>query len=306
MLLLGALSVLSHRAVLPGFAQEFSTNQSSDFAVPADVTVSSVVASTLPHVSSPAVSSDVTGDGEDNETVAVTAPPPSEVLSTIGESESGTAAVTEEPRESNGTDSAGTDASEEHTESRGVTAPNLTQPPPSTPSPALTEHVTAANASTLAERPLLPGTSSAPTQNKTETPPDSTQPAATTTALHNGQTSAAATDPPVTTARTSTQPTSLATQTGTMPHTSRPEEVRDPSQLEVGGHKDIPDFHSAGASNPLFVMIVAVFTIMVVLVVVAVGFHRYKKRNRRTDFRRLQDLPMDDMMEDTPLALYSY
>lgn len=56
----------------------------------------------------------------------------------------------------------------------------------------------------------------------------------------------------------------------------------------------------------MFVMIVSVFTIMVVMVVVVVGFHRYKKRNSRTEFRRLQDLPMDDMMEDTPLSLYSY
>lgn len=76
--------------------------------------------------------------------------------------------------------------------------------------------------------------------------------------------------------------------------------------LEVGDEKDLTSYHSRNSSNPLFVMIVSVFTIMVVMVVVVVGFHRYKKRNSRTEFRRLQDLPMDDMMEDTPLSLYSY
>ncbi|XP_069837343.1 uncharacterized protein [Dendropsophus ebraccatus] len=86
----------------------------------------------------------------------------------------------------------------------------------------------------------------------------------------------------------------------TAPHTTRAEGQQGPSVLEVGHKKDLP----SSSSNTLFVMVVSIFTIMTVMVVVVVGFHRYRNRNSRNAFRRLQDLPMDDMMEDTPL--YSY
>ncbi|XP_018113818.1 uncharacterized protein LOC108714266 [Xenopus laevis] len=98
-------------------------------------------------------------------------------------------------------------------------------------------------------------------------------------------------------ARTSSLPT----------HTTIAEVQTGPVVLNVGdGGKDVPSYYSKNNSNPLFVMIVSIFTVMVVTVAVMVGFQRYRRNHRQTEFRRLQDLPMDDMMEDTPLSLYSY
>ncbi|XP_077306905.1 uncharacterized protein LOC143926742 isoform X2 [Lithobates pipiens] len=300
---LGLLCLLS-RALLPGFAQEVSTNQNADLEseVPASSTVSSIVTSADRRDSTSIVSefSDVTHGEKINETIAVTYPPPSERPPTIGASEpfTATTAITEEPNNSTG----GAAPSQGDAETRGVTGPSLTQLPPTTDTltTPVTGEVTTGTPSIFTESPLLPSTPSAPTQNNTETPPGSTHPAATTPALRANQTSSATNLPIMTTA----QPTTPATQTATTRHT--PEEESDPTLLEVGDVREMPHLHTGSGSNPLFVMIVSVFTIMVVMVVVGVGFHRYKKRNRRTDFRRLQDLPMDDMMEDTPLALYSY
>lgn len=300
---IGLLCLLS-RAVLPGFSQEVSTNQIADLGseVPVASTVSSIVTSAVRRDSSSIVSefSDVTRGGKINETIAVTYPPPSEGPPTISVSEpfTATSAITEETDNSTG----GAAPSQGDTETRGVTGPSLTQPPPTTHTltTPVTGEVTTGTPSIFTESPLLPSTPSVPTQNNTETPPGSTHPAATTPALRANQTSSATSLPLTTTA----QPTIPAKQMAATPHTT--EEESDPSLQEVGDVREVPHLHTGSSSNPLFVMIVSVFTIMVVMVVVGVGFHRYKKRNRRTDFRRLQDLPMDDMMEDTPLALYSY
>uniref|UniRef100_A0A8C5Q235 Cyanocobalamin reductase / alkylcobalamin dealkylase n=1 Tax=Leptobrachium leishanense TaxID=445787 RepID=A0A8C5Q235_9ANUR len=91
--------------------------------------------------------------------------------------------------------------------------------------------------------------------------------------------------------RSTASPTILATQS-TAPNKTSPSEVQEqPSVLDVG-EKDLPKFYSRGNSNSLFVMIISIFTIMVVLVIVVVVFHRYRQKNNRTEFRRLQDLPM--------------
>ncbi|KAM9324164.1 uncharacterized protein PAF06_000166, partial [Gastrophryne carolinensis] len=152
----------------------------------------------------------------------------------------------------------------------------------------------------------------------TESPPplSTVQPPATQTPLATG-TLSDTTQPTTQTSWISTITTSLRTTsdvtsalptdpaTPPRPHSTRAQGQRGIPVLKVG-EKEAPSFPPASSSNPIFVMIVSVFTIVVVMVVVIVGFRRYKKRNRRTEFRRLQDLPMDDMMEDTPLSLYSY
>lgn len=58
-------------------------------------------------------------------------------------------------------------------------------------------------------------------------------------------------------------------------------------------------------ADPLVIAVISVFIVMVGILGL-VGFLRYRQHNNRMEFRRLQDLPMDDMMEDTPLSLYSY
>ncbi|KAJ1169423.1 hypothetical protein NDU88_001316 [Pleurodeles waltl] len=83
---------------------------------------------------------------------------------------------------------------------------------------------------------------------------------------------------------------------------------QEPSVLDVGDDgKDVPGVTNRVFSNtdPLIVAVISVFIVMIGILGL-VGFLRYRQRNSRTEFRRLQDLPMDDMMEDTPLSLYSY
>ncbi|KAK2539766.1 hypothetical protein Q9233_001470 [Columba guinea] len=70
---------------------------------------------------------------------------------------------------------------------------------------------------------------------------------------------------------------------------------------------ELPSSPSADTTraDPLVITVISVFIVMVGILGL-VGFLRYRQHNSRMEFRRLQDLPMDDMMEDTPLSLYSY
>ncbi|XP_068095609.1 mucin-7-like isoform X2 [Hyperolius riggenbachi] len=254
---------------------------------------------------------DVTHGEQHNEGVAATDPHIAKDSSTKPglEFSTGPPVVTRLVQEAS-TDSDVTSDSALHTDPkpRDPTGPNFTQPPPTTHLPRL-EDATTETTTNHTESPLLLSTAWVPsteTRLSTENPPESAQPEATTARPHPNSASTITASTLVTTTLTTAQPTSPSTLTTPSTYTARTAVQRDPSGLEVGGNKDLPSFHSGSSSNPLFVMIVSVFTIMVVMVVVAVGFHRYKKRNRRTEFRRLQDLPMDDMMEDTPLSLYSY
>ncbi|TFK01707.1 envelope glycoprotein [Platysternon megacephalum] len=81
------------------------------------------------------------------------------------------------------------------------------------------------------------------------------------------------------------------------------------SVLDVGDDnaQDLPSSAVAGAmgADPLVIGVISLFVVMVGILAL-VGFLRYRQRHSRMEFRRLQDLPMDDMMEDTPLSLYSY
>ncbi|XP_032884589.1 serine-rich adhesin for platelets-like [Amblyraja radiata] len=58
--------------------------------------------------------------------------------------------------------------------------------------------------------------------------------------------------------------------------------------------------------DPLVIGMITVFFIIIAIVSL-LGFLKYRQRVNQPEFRRLHELPMDDMMEeDTPLSLYSY
>ncbi|XP_078264575.1 uncharacterized protein LOC144598368 [Rhinoraja longicauda] len=58
--------------------------------------------------------------------------------------------------------------------------------------------------------------------------------------------------------------------------------------------------------DPLVIGMITVFFIIIGIVSL-LGFLKYRQRVHQPEFRRLHELPMDDMMEeDTPLSLYSY
>ncbi|XP_056133479.1 mucin-2-like isoform X2 [Lampris incognitus] len=74
-----------------------------------------------------------------------------------------------------------------------------------------------------------------------------------------------------------------------------------PSQLNVGG--DVG--HETPTLDPLLAGLVSAFIITAVIITLLL-FLKLRRRDNQPEFRRLQDLPMDDMMEDTPLSMYSY
>lgn len=73
------------------------------------------------------------------------------------------------------------------------------------------------------------------------------------------------------------------------------------SQLNVG--EEI--VHEGPTLDPLLAGLVSAFIIAAVIITLLL-FLKLRRRDSRPEFRRLQDLPMDDMMEDTPLSMYSY
>lgn len=100
------------------------------------------------------------------------------------------------------------------------------------------------------------------------------------------------------------QPSSTAHPTTTSSPPSSPSartHADSPSQLNVGGDakKDSP------ALDPLLAGLVSAFIITAVIITLLL-FLKLRRRDNRPEFRRLQDLPMDDMMEDTPLSMYNY
>ncbi|TSN30181.1 hypothetical protein Baya_9410 [Bagarius yarrelli] len=77
--------------------------------------------------------------------------------------------------------------------------------------------------------------------------------------------------------------------------------VDSPSELNVGDDVE----NTSTSMDPLLAGLVSVFVVTAAIVALLI-FLKFRHRNERPEFRRLQDLPMDDMMEDTPLSMYSY
>ncbi|KAM9129673.1 uncharacterized protein ACDP82_010561 isoform 2-T2 [Pangshura tecta] len=142
-------------------------------------------------------------------------------------------------------------------------------------------------------------------ENATEesTAGPTTIPAAMTT----GSTPAATTPSSTTATPRASSPNKAATTAAGQPSADPVHEKA--SVLDVGDDdgQGLPSSAVAGrmGANPLVIGVISVFVVMVGILAL-VGFQRYRQRHSRMEFRRLQDLPMDDMMEDTPLSLYSY
>ncbi|XP_070604946.1 uncharacterized protein [Erythrolamprus reginae] len=99
-----------------------------------------------------------------------------------------------------------------------------------------------------------------------------------------------------------------------LPHKILPAATEQPAKHEhkttvfvVGNNQGPPSIPvvSPIGKDPLVIAVVLIFVVTVGILTL-LGFLRYRHRSSRLRFRRLQDLPMDDMMEDTPLSLYSY
>ncbi|XP_036453506.1 mucin-12 isoform X2 [Colossoma macropomum] len=78
------------------------------------------------------------------------------------------------------------------------------------------------------------------------------------------------------------------------------------SELDVGDEdSDSVKVPHASPWDPLFAALVSIFIVSTALVSVML-FLRFRQQSEHPEFHRLQDLPMDDLLEDTPLSRYSY
>ncbi|XP_075472258.1 uncharacterized protein LOC142503619 [Ascaphus truei] len=319
--LLGVLCLVVSGALLPGVAQELHDGQNSALLTESPLVLSATsptwedsnTVHEVTGISSLSEYVDPTPRPQANENVTVVEQPVADVLvpNHIGGAGNATSTVTASPGE-NITESEGAASNQgetlpiQNSPQGEITSSILTQltaalQPTDT---ARTEEITETTDS-VTERPSLStlGLPAVQSQSNTEPPAVATQAATVTSAFHTTWMAAITTSVFRTTTASPTGPATGSTMTS---RTMRTEGQKKPSVLNVGDDEKEQSYYTKNSSNPLFVMIVSIFTIMIVMVVVVVGFHRYRRRNSRTEFRRLQDLPMDDMMEDTPLSLYSY
>lgn len=104
--------------------------------------------------------------------------------------------------------------------------------------------------------------------------------------------------------RTSTEPRTTAPIPTTQQRAQGKTHQEIPSQLNVD--KDFKrSGHRANTLDPLLAGLLSVF-IVTTAVVFVVLFLKFRQQNSNPEFHRLQDLPMDDLMEDTPLSRYTY
>ncbi|RVE73995.1 hypothetical protein OJAV_G00036870 [Oryzias javanicus] len=142
-------------------------------------------------------------------------------------------------------------------------------------------------------------TSKQHTQPETASTPTTTQPKVSSTSSGS---SLSASSPsgrhPEASSTAPLKPTAQSdTSTQTKAHTGRP------AQLNVGG--DTVTTNKTPSLDPLLAGLVSAF-ILTAIIIASLLFFKLRRRDSRPEFRRLQDLPMDDMMEDTPLSMYSY
>lgn len=181
-------------------------------------------------------------------------------------------------------------------------APHLSKthsPITTTSSPAPTRPETHPTNSSAAPQP-----SSTPCPN-----PDTSNPIQPKQPLSPFPTTTTTTSPPaLPTSEPQTQTSSITPLPASTPASSPPSQAKThadiPSQLNVVDEE--PVFHSGGpALDPLLAGLVSVFIVTAAIITLLL-FIKLRRRDQRPEFRRLQDLPMDDMMEDTPLSMYSY
>ncbi|XP_053484439.1 uncharacterized protein si:ch73-344o19.1 isoform X3 [Ictalurus furcatus] len=77
-----------------------------------------------------------------------------------------------------------------------------------------------------------------------------------------------------------------------------------PSELDVGD-EDSDKVPSPSPLDPLLAGLISIFIISTALLSIML-FLKFRQQSSHPEFHRLQDLPMDDLLEDTPLSRYSY
>lgn len=185
--------------------------------------------------------------------------------------------------------------------------------------PTATAHLENTNAS----QPIIPVHSDPMTTTTTTTTPKPAHSTTTTpamskmsnTAVTTAVTTSATTSPTIITTQKSPRPpaskqnrTHSETSSESLVATTSPSaeakaHANTPSQLNVGEGTTV--VHDSPTLDPLLAGLVSAFIITAVIITLLL-FLKLRRRDNRPEFRRLQDLPMDDMMEDTPLAMYSY
>ncbi|KAK1795786.1 hypothetical protein P4O66_008955 [Electrophorus voltai] len=143
--------------------------------------------------------------------------------------------------------------------------------------------------STMESHPPTGPRSTTASRNKVTTSPETT----TAQMWHKALTVSAKHTTSLTTTTTTTQNTEASKL-----HVSTPVQAKA-SELNVG------DDESSTSLDPLLAGLVSVFVVTTAIISLLI-FLKFRHQNERPEFRRLQDLPMDDMMEDTPLSMYSY
>ncbi|CAN9503105.1 unnamed protein product [Ophioblennius macclurei] len=152
--------------------------------------------------------------------------------------------------------------------------------------------------------------------------PDGTDPPQTGVSLttvssqptHAGMDGSSTAPTPTSTAQTESESLSTDTwKTTGRPQTSAPgpepagpTHREGPSELNVGDEElKRSHYHSRSRLDPLLAGLLSVFIVSTAIVFVVL-FLKFRQRTNHPEFHRLQDLPMDDLMEDTPLSRYSY
>ncbi|XP_062285152.1 mucin-2-like [Scomber scombrus] len=177
----------------------------------------------------------------------------------------------------------------------GTTSPPVVpDSPSSTPTVQSTtppQHISTSEGTASPTRDPLTTFSSQPTQDTNSTAHTSTQPQSESLAT-------------VTTQSTATTGRPLTSAPGQGPIGPTHQEV--PSELNVGD-EDFKGsrYHSNSPLDPLLAGLLSVFIVTTAIVFVIL-FLKFRQRTNHPEFHRLQDLPMDDLMEDTPLSRYTY
>lgn len=155
---------------------------------------------------------------------------------------------------------------------------------------------------------LLPRTTHEPTNNIHIT---TFHPKTTETTRAPEVTSPESSDQSSTHTRQKSSPTASSSTAATFPAVSTQMSASS-SPAQAKAHADTPSALNVGdddnnkvSTDPLLAGLVSAFVVVAAIVSVLI-FLKFRSTNDGPEFRRLQDLPMDDMMEDAPLSMYSY
>ncbi|XP_029971193.1 mucin-1-like [Salarias fasciatus] len=186
-----------------------------------------------------------------------------------------------------------------------------------TDGPAATSSAADAASSPAAAEGLSSGP--LPTSPRFVSTPDGSAPlTAVSLAAVSSQPARAGTDASSAAPASTAPPGSGSSSTGSRQTTGRPQTPapgpapagpthhEGPSELNVGDEELKTSHHdSRSRLDPLLAGLLSVFIVSTAIVFVVL-FLKFRQRTNHPEFHRLQDLPMDDLMEDTPLSRHSY